>query len=80
MTTAHRTLAFTLVELSIVLVIIGLIIGGVMVGQDLINAAKIRQQITQLEQIETQINTFKVKYNCLPGDCANATDFFWHIF
>ena len=51
-----------------------------MVGQDLINAAKIRQQITQLEQIETQINTFKVKYNCLPGDCANATDFFWHIF
>ena len=80
MTTAHRTLAFTLVELSIVLVIIGLIIGGVMVGQDLINAAKIRQQITQLEQIETQINTFKVKYNCLPGDCANATDFLWHIF
>ena len=67
---------FTLVELSIVLVIIGLIIGGVMTGQDLIKSAQIRQQISQFEQIETAINTFKTKYNCLPGDCANATDYF----
>lgn len=64
---------FTLVELSIVLVIIGLVIGGVMVGRDLIEASKIRAQITQISDIETQINTFRVKYNCLPGDCINAT-------
>ena len=68
--------AFTLIELSIVMVIIGLLVGGVLVGNDLIYAASVRAQITQIEQLETAINTFKVKYNCLPGDCANATDFF----
>ena len=70
----YKNSAFTLIELSIVLVIIGLIIGGVLVGRDLIEFAKVRAQITQLSDIETQINTFKVKYNCLPGDCTNATD------
>ena len=67
---------FTLIELSVVLVIIGLIVGGVMVGQNLIEASKIRAQINQIEEIETQINTFKLKYNCLPGDCSSATSFF----
>ena len=68
--------AFTLIELSIVLVIIGLIVGGIMAGKDLIESGKIRAQITQIETIETEINTFRTKYNCLPGDCQNATDFF----
>jgi prepilin-type N-terminal cleavage/methylation domain-containing protein len=63
---------FTLIELSIVLVIIGLIAGGVLVGRDLILAAQIRQQITQLEKYNTAAMTFKGKYNCLPGDCADA--------
>jgi|SRR5665213_357587 len=66
---------FTLIELSIVLVIIGLIIGGVLVGRDLIDAARIRQQISQIEQYNTAVHTFQSKYNCLPGDCANAADF-----
>ena len=74
MPTPERKTGFTLIELSIVLVIVGLIVGGVMVGRDLIEAGKIRSQITQISDIETQINTFKLKYNCLPGDCANATD------
>lgn len=64
---------FTLVELSLVLVIIGLIVGGVLVGRDLIEAGKIRAQISQISDIETQINTFRVKYDCLPGDCPTAT-------
>jgi len=72
--------AFTLIELSVVLVIIGLIIGGVMVGRDLIEASKIRAQITQISDIETQMNTFRVKYNCLPGDCINAAEFFGASF
>lgn len=66
---------FTLVELSVVLVIIGLLVGGVLVGRDLIESGKIRAQMTQISDIETQINTFRLKYNCLPGDCANATEF-----
>lgn len=64
---------FTLVELSIVLVIIGLIVGGVLVGQDLINAAKIRSQISQMEKYQTAVNTFKLKYGYLPGDIPDPT-------
>ncbi len=63
---------FTLVELYIVLVIIGLIVGGVLTGQALIAAAKVRAQMTQLDQYDAAINTFRAKYDCLPGDCANA--------
>ena len=59
---------FTLVELSIVLVIIGLIIGGIVVGRDLINTAAIRAQISQIEKYQTAVNTFRGKYGYLPGD------------
>lgn len=71
-----REKGFTLVELAIVLVIIGLIIGGVLVGQDLIKAAEIRAQITQIEQYNAAVNTFRTKYNGLPGDLRNASSFF----
>lgn len=64
---------FTLIEIAIVLVIIGLIIGGVLVGRDLIHAAEIRATIKQLEDFNTAVNAFKTKYNCLPGDCAAST-------
>jgi len=67
---------FTLIEMSIVLVIIGLIVGGIVVGQDLIHTAEVKKQIKQIQDVETQITTFRTKYNCLPGDCLNATDFF----
>lgn len=63
-----RTHGFTLIELSIVIVIIGLVIGGVLVGRDLIKAAEIRAQISQIEEFKTAVNTFKVKYGYLPGD------------
>ena len=59
---------FTLIELSIVLVIIGLIVGGVLVGRDLIEAAKVRAQVSQLQRFDAAINTFRVKYGGLPGD------------
>ncbi len=68
---------FTLIELSIVLVIIGLIIGGVLVGKDLIKAAEIRSTIGQYEKYKTAVNTFKLKYSGLPGDLlsTNALSF-----
>lgn len=68
---------FTLIELSIVLVIIGLIIGGVLVGRDLIDAAKVRSQLSQIEEFTAATGTFKLKYNAFPGDLttSEATQF-----
>jgi prepilin-type N-terminal cleavage/methylation domain-containing protein len=68
-----NTAGFTLIELSIVLVIIGLIVGGVLVGQDLIRAAEIRATISQIEKYNTAVNTFRGKYNAIPGDLNSAT-------
>lgn len=68
--------AFTLIELSIVLVIIGLIVGGVLVGRDLIHAAEIRKTIKEKEGFDAAVNTFRLKYNALPGDITNAHQFF----
>src|ERR1044071_4467321 len=66
---------FTLIELSIVLVIIGLIVGGVLTGKTLIDGAKKKQMHRKFEEIATAYNTFRTKYNCLPGDCARASTF-----
>ncbi|MCE2926759.1 MAG: prepilin-type N-terminal cleavage/methylation domain-containing protein [Rickettsiales bacterium] len=65
---------FTLIELSIVLVIIGLLAAGILIGRDLILAAQLRQQVSQFEQLNIAVNTFRLKYNCLPGDCNNSYD------
>ena len=63
---------FTLIELSIVLVIIGLIVGGVLVGQDMRRAAEIRATVGQIEKYNTAFNTFRSKYNGVPGDLTAA--------
>ncbi len=75
---AHMTnrQGFTLLEISIVLVIISLLIGGILAGEQLIRTARNRSVIKQIEQINTSILTFSIKYDCLPGDCDDATSFF----
>ena len=57
------------------LVIIGLIVGGVLVGQDLIRAAEVRATISQIEKYNTAVNTFRGKYDALPGDISNAAQY-----
>lgn len=66
---------FTLIELSIVLVIIGLLVGGVIVGKDLITHAALRSQMSQIDEYRASVKAFQIKYNCLPGDCSNAPNF-----
>lgn len=68
---------FTLIEISITLVIIGLLVGGVLVGRDLIKAAEVRAQISQIEKFNQAANTFRGKYGYLPGDIPSveATQF-----
>lgn len=64
---------FTLVELAIVLVIIGLIVGGVLSGQTLINSAKVRSQMSQIDQFDAALNAFRARYDCIPGDCLDTS-------
>ncbi len=66
---------FSLVELSIVLVILGLLTGGILAGQSLIRAAELRSISTQQAQIVTAVQSFRDKYMALPGDMRKATDF-----
>lgn len=64
---------FTLIEISIVLVIIGLIVGGVLVGNDLIQASKVRATLSQIDKFNQAVNTFYGKFGYLPGDINAAS-------
>lgn len=66
---------FSLVELSIVLVILGLLTGGILTGQNLIRAAELRSVATEYQKNTTAIHAFRDKYFALPGDMNNATNF-----
>jgi len=63
---------FTLVELSIVLVLVGLIIGGVIAGKSLIHRSKILNTAAELQQHTTGISSFILKFDALPGDLPIA--------
>lgn len=67
---------FTLIEIAIVLVIIGLLLGGVLKGQELINNAKVRNIISQQDSYKAAFFAFQDRFRALPGDypvaAANA--------
>ncbi len=63
-----RQAGFTLVEIAIVLVIIGLLLGGVLKGQELINSAKVKNMATDFRNIPLFIYGYQDKYKALPGD------------
>ena len=66
---------FTLIEMSMVLVIIALIIGGILTGQEMIRAGEVRATLSQMDKYSAAAFAFKAKYNCVPGDCAKAVAF-----
>ena len=66
---------FTLIELSIVLVIIGLIAGGVIGGKFMIENGKVRSTISDIRQFNTAVSTFVEKYGALPGDITDYAKF-----
>jgi len=68
-----RQTGFTLVEIAIVLVIIGLILGGVLKGQVLIDNAKYKNFVKQIESYRAAVYTFQDTYRALPGDIAVIT-------
>ena len=63
---------FTLIEIAIVLVIIGLLLGGVLKGQELINSAKVKNLAGDFKNIPVFIYGYQDKFKALPGDDLNA--------
>lgn len=74
----HTQDGFSLVELSIVLVILGLLTGGILAGQSLIRAAELRSVSADIQRFQSSIYSFRDKYFALPGDMTNATRF-WGV-
>jgi prepilin-type N-terminal cleavage/methylation domain-containing protein len=65
---------FTLVELAVVMIIVGLLIGGILKGQELIANAQVSATISQIKAIEAAASTFRDSYRSFPGDMSNAVD------
>ena len=63
---------FTLIEIAIVLVIIGLLLGGVLKGQELINSARVKNLATDFKNIPVFIYGYQDKFKALPGDQTQA--------
>ena len=69
----HKQRGFTLIEIAIVLVIIGLLLGGVLKGQELITSARVRNLISQQDGIKAAQFGFLDRYRALPGDYTAAS-------
>ena len=65
--------AFSLVEIAVVMVLVGLLVGGVMAGQSLVRSAELRAITTEHTRWITAITAFIDKYDALPGDFPKAT-------
>jgi prepilin-type N-terminal cleavage/methylation domain-containing protein len=66
---------FSLVELSIVLVIVGLLVGGIMTGKNLIRASELRSVAADAGRYRTAVELFREQYASLPGDMYDATSY-----
>jgi prepilin-type N-terminal cleavage/methylation domain-containing protein len=64
---------FTLVEIAIVLVIIGLLLGGILKGQEMITQAKIKNVINDFNGVTVAVTSYQDRYRAIPGDDQNAT-------
>lgn len=69
-----RQHGFTLVEIAVVLVIIGLLLGGVLKGQELINSAKVKNAIGDFRNVSTYIYAYQDRFRALPGDDAGVAN------
>ena len=68
-----RQAGFTLVEIAIVLVIIGLLLGGVLKGQELIENSKTKSIVNDMKAVQAAYNGYIDRYKSIPGDELNTT-------
>lgn len=66
---------FTLVEMAIVLVVIGLLVGGILTARNLIRAAELNSLIFQVQKMQMAIKLFKERFKYMPGDLPMATKY-----
>jgi len=71
-TDGDREAGFTLVELAVVMIIIGLLIGGVLKGQELIANAQVAATVAQVKAFDAATTTFRDMFDSMPGDMLNA--------
>lgn len=71
---ARQQSGFTLVEIAVVLVIIGLLLGGVLKGQELINSAKAKSLLNDFRSVSTMMYAYQDRFRFLPGDDPKADD------
>jgi prepilin-type N-terminal cleavage/methylation domain-containing protein len=69
----RKQAGFTLIEIAIVLVIIGLLLGGVLKGQELITSARVRNLISQQDGVKAAYFGFLDRFRSLPGDYSLAS-------
>ena len=70
--TKRTQTGFTLVEIAIVLVIIGLLLGGILKGQEMITQAKIKNVMADFSGISAAYHGYQDRYRAIPGDDPNA--------
>lgn len=71
-TTSKKT-GFTLLELSVVILVIGLLVGGILVGDQIQRAAEIRKTINEVNDYKMSFSIFKDKFGTYPGDLRSAS-------
>ncbi|MDB2415513.1 prepilin-type N-terminal cleavage/methylation domain-containing protein [Rickettsiales bacterium] len=74
--TSKNKNGFSLVELSIVIVVISLIVSGVLVGQDLVKKSRLQAVVGDIKKIKYAVDSFTDYYGQLPGDLSKAS-FYW---
>ena len=72
MNSKNKSRGFTLVEIAIVLVIIGLLLGGILKGQEMITQAKIKNSIADFSGISAAYYGYQDRYRAIPGDDSGA--------
>lgn len=71
----RRNKGFSLVELSVVLIILGLLAAGITAGNSLVKGSKLRAIASEYENFRSAFSAFQLQYEYIPGDIPNASDY-----